>query len=133
LLASGSHQLLPPGPGSVPRLGRCQAARVRTLNGRIDKRFPIAVVVYLGQVQDRTVKETELTCTDNISVNGARVISRRPWQPNELVQLTPLKDETSIRGKVVHCQKLEDDRYLIGVNIQGLSAKWPSFRIYSGA
>ena len=106
---------------------------MRTLNGRTDKRFPIAVVVYLGQVQDRTVKETELTCTDNISVNGARVISRRPWQPNELVQLTPLKDETSIRGKVVHCQKLEDDRYLVGVNIQGLSAKWPSFRIYSGA
>jgi len=33
----------------------------------------------------------------------------------------------------VYCQKLEDDRYLIGVNIQGLSAKWPSFRIYSGA
>ena len=106
---------------------------MRTLNGRIDKRFPIAVVVYLGQVQDRTAKEPELTCTDNISVNGARVISRRPWQPGELVQLTPLKDEDSIRGKVVQCQKLEDDRYLIGVNIQGLSAKWPSFRIYSGA
>ena len=106
---------------------------MRTLNGRIDKRLPIAVVVYLGPVQDRTVKESELTCTDNISVNGARVISRRPWQPGELVQLTTLKNEDSIGGKVVYCQKLEDDRYLIGVNIQGLSAKWPSFRIYSGA
>ena len=106
---------------------------MRTLNGRIDKRRPIAVVVYLAQVQDRTVKESELTCTDNVSVNGARVISRRPWQPGELVQLTPLKDEASIRGKVVHCRKLEDDRYLIGLNIQGLNAKWPSFRIYSGA
>ncbi|HYT24048.1 MAG TPA: PilZ domain-containing protein [Candidatus Polarisedimenticolia bacterium] len=106
---------------------------MRTLHGRIDKRLPIAVVVYLSQAQDRTVKESELTCTDNISVNGARVISRRPWQTGELVQLTPLKDEASIRGKVVYCQKLEDDRYLIGLNIQGLGASWPAFRTYSGA
>jgi len=106
---------------------------MRTLNGRAEKRLPIAVVVYLGQVQDRIVKESELTCTDNISVNGARVISRRPWQTGELVQLTPLKEETSVRGKVVHCQKLEDDRYLIGLNIQGLSVRWPSFRTYIGA
>jgi PilZ domain-containing protein len=105
---------------------------MRTLNGRAEKRLPIAVVVYLGQVQDRIVKESELTCTDNISVNGARVISRRPWQTGELVQLTPLKEETSVRGKVVHCQKLEDDRYLIGLNIQGLSAKWRSVQVYSG-
>jgi hypothetical protein len=105
---------------------------MRTLHGRTDKRLPIAVVVYLGHVQDRTVKESELTCTDNISVNGARVISRRPWQTGELVELTPLKEEASVRGKVVHCQKLEHDRYLIGLNIQGLSAKWRSVRTYGG-
>jgi len=105
---------------------------MRTLHGRTDKRLPIAVVVYLGQVQDRTVIESELTCTDNVSVNGARVISHRPWQTGELVQLTPLKEEASVRGKVVHCQKLEDDRYLIGLNIQGLSAKWRSVRTYGG-
>lgn len=106
---------------------------MRPLNGRTDKRLPIAVVVYLGHVQNRIVKESELTCTDNVSVNGARVISRRPWQPGELVQLTPLKNEISVRGKVVHCRKLEDDRYVIGLSIEGLSAKWPSFRIYGGA
>jgi hypothetical protein len=106
---------------------------MRTLNGRTDKRLPIAVVVYLGHVQDRIVRESELTCTDNISVNGARVISRRPWQTGELAELTPLKDEASVRGKVVHCQKLEDDRYLIGLNIQGLSAKCRSVQAYTGA
>jgi len=106
---------------------------MRTLNGRADKRLPIAVVVYLGQVQGRIVRESELTCTDNVSINGARVISRRPWQTGELVQLTPLKDETPIRGRVVYCQRLEEDRYLIGLDIQGLSAKWPSVQAYSGA
>lgn len=105
---------------------------MRTLNGRADKRLPIAVVVYLGHVQDRIVRESELTCTDNISVNGARVISRHPWRPGELVQLTPLKEETPIRGKVVHCQKLDDDRYVIGLNIEGLSAKLRSVRTYIG-
>lgn len=105
---------------------------MRTLNGRTNKRLPLAVVVYLGHVQGQTVTKSELTCTDNISVNGARVISRHPWQIGELVQLTPLKDEASIRGKVVHCQKLADDRYLIGVDLHGLGAAWRSVRAYSG-
>jgi len=105
---------------------------MRTLDGRTDKRLPIAVVVYLAQAQGRTAKESELTATENISVNGARVVSNRPWQAGESVQLTPLKDEDSIRGKVVYCQKLADERYFVGLNIRGLGVKWPSFRTYIG-
>jgi len=50
-----------------------------------------------------------------------------------MAQLTPLKEEATVRGKVVYCKKFGDDRYFIGLNIQGLSVRWPSFRTYIGA
>ncbi len=101
------------------------------LNGRMDKRLPIAMVVQLAQAQDQPIKGSEVTYTDNISVNGARVVSTRAWPAGEIVQLTSLKDETTIRGKVVYCQKLVDDRYCIGLNFSGRPVTWSTFRSYS--
>jgi len=101
------------------------------LNGRMDKRLPIAMVVRLAQVQEQPINGSEMTYTDNISVNGARVVSTRSWQAGEIVQLTSLKDETTIRGKVVYCQRLVDDRYCIGLNFSGRPVTWSTFRAYS--
>ena len=50
------------------------------LSGRMDKRLPIAMVVHLAQELDQPVNGSEVTYTDNISVNGARVVTSRPWQ-----------------------------------------------------
>jgi len=101
------------------------------LNGRMDKRLPIAMVVQLAQGQGQPIKGSEVTYTDNISVNGARVVSTHAWQAGEIVQLTSLRDETTIRGKVIYCQKLVDDRYCIGLNFSGRPVTWSTFRSYS--
>jgi len=97
----------------------------------MDKRLPIAMVVQLAQALDQPSNESEVTYTDNISVNGARVVSNRPWQAGEVVQVTSLKDETTIRGKVVYCQKLMDDRYCIGLNFHERPVTWSAYRAYS--
>jgi hypothetical protein len=102
------------------------------LDGRMEKRLPIAIVVRLTQAQDQPVNGAELTCTDNVSAHGARVVSGRPWQPGEAAQVTSLKDEITICGKVVYCQKLPDDRYLIGLNFQDRRVTWSAYRTYSG-
>ena len=103
------------------------------LNGRMDKRLPIAMAVHLAQAKDQPVNGSEVTYTDNISVNGARVVTSRPWQTGEVVQVTPLKEETTIRGKVVYCQKLVDDRYCIGLNFQDRRVTWSAYRTHSSA
>jgi PilZ domain-containing protein len=100
--------------------------------GRLEKRLPIAVVVRLMHAQDQPVDGAELTYTDNVSAHGARVVSSRPLQTGEVVQVTPLKDEITIRGKVVYCQKLPDDRYCIGLNFQVGSVTWSTYRTYNG-
>ncbi len=96
----------------------------------MEKRLPIAIVVRLTHAQDQPANGAELAYTDNVSAHGARVVSGRPWQTGEAAQVTSLKDEITIRGKVVYCQKLPDDRYLIGLNFRGRGVTWSAYRTY---
>ena len=101
-------------------------------SGRMEKRIPIAIVVRLTHAQDQPASKPELTYTDNVSAHGARVVSSRPWQIGEVAQVTSLKDEITIRGKVVYCQKLPDNRYLIGLNFHDRRVTWSAYRTYNG-
>jgi hypothetical protein len=101
--------------------------------GRMEKRLPIAIVVRLAPAQHQSVYEAEVAYTDNVSAHGARVVSHRPWQTGQMIQVTSMQDENTIRGKVVYCQKLPDDRYLIGLNFQNGGVTWSRYRTYSNA
>ena len=103
------------------------------LNGRMERRLPIAIVVRLSHAQDPTANGAELTYTDNLSAHGARVVSHRRWQPGDAVHVTSLKDEATMCGKVVYCQKLVDNRYCVGLNFQGRGITWSRYRAYNGA
>jgi len=102
-------------------------------SGRMEKRIPIAVVVRLTDAQGRPASEAELTYTDNVSAHGARVVSIRPWQIGEVAQVTSLKDEISIRGKVAYCLMLPDNRYSVGLDFMDRRVTWSAYRNYSGA
>ena len=102
-------------------------------SGRMEKRIPIAIVVRLTHAQDKSASEPELTYTDNVSAHGARVVSSRPWQIGEVAQVTSLKDEITIGGKVAYCLMLPDNRYFIGLNFQDRRVTWSTYRAYNGA
>jgi hypothetical protein len=69
--------------------------------------------------------------TDNVSAHGARVVSHRPWQTGEIIQVTSIQDENTLLGKVVYCQKLPDDRYFLGLSFQDRQVTWPKYSTYS--
>jgi hypothetical protein len=97
------------------------------LEGRHEKRLPIAVVVCLTGVKQPPGAAEEKTYTENVSLHGARVISRRPWQPGYEAQVTPLKYGTPARGKVVYCNRLSPDRYFVGLTFPQQPVCWSSF------
>ena len=99
--------------------------------GRMEKRIPIALLVHLNQPQAQSPSATELTYTDNVSAHGACVVSGRPWQPGELAEVTSLKDEITLRGKVIHCQKRNDDRYRVGLTFLGRNVSWSNYSAYA--
>ena len=88
------------------------------------RRVPTVIVVRLRRVRDSSVEAEESTYTDNISARGACVISRYSWQPGEEVQVTSVKDGTAIRGSVVHCRKLGNDGFSVGLDFPQESVPW---------
>ena len=97
------------------------------MEGRHERRLPIAVVVCLTAIKRPRSAEEEKTYTENVSLHGARVISKRPWQPGEEAQVTPLKYGTPARARVVYCKRLETDRYLVGLTFPHYPVHWSSF------
>lgn len=100
--------------------------------GRMEKRLPIAIVVNLAPVNGRSTSQSELTYTDNISAHGACIISSRAWKPGELAEVMSLKDQIALRGKVVHCEKRSDARYIVGLSFNGLRVTWSTYSTYAG-
>jgi hypothetical protein len=99
----------------------------------MEKRIPIALVVHLTQPQAESKNGKELTYTDNVSAHGACVVSARVWQPGEMAEVTSLKDETTLRGKVIHCHKRTDDRYRVGLTFLGRTVSWINYHTYADA
>jgi hypothetical protein len=102
------------------------------LSGRLERRLPIVVVVRLAQAERAGTEGEERTYTDNISSRGARVYSIRPWQPGDPVQVTP-RNEGPALGKVVYCQMLPDNRYVIGVKFPDRQVTWSAVSRYDGS
>jgi hypothetical protein len=97
----------------------------------MEKRLPIAIVVNLAPMNGHS-GQPELTYTDNVSAHGACVVSSRAWKPGEVAEVISLKDQIALRGKVVHCEKRSDARYIVGLSFNGLRVTWPSYRTYAG-
>ena len=97
------------------------------LEGRHEKRLPIAVVVCLTGLERSNGEPEEKTYTDNVSLHGARILSRRPWHPGEEAHVTPIKFGPPARAKVVYCKRIANNRYLVGLNFPQHPVQWSSF------
>src|SRR5437867_11261356 len=82
-------------------------------NGRIEKRFPTLVPVYLASLEEPRARER--TLTENVSAHGARIISPWSWQYGEQSLITPLTGELSQVGRVVYRLPNGEDRVCLGV------------------
>jgi hypothetical protein len=72
------------------------------LDGRTEKRAPMAMAMNLVSAQDQLV--TERVLTENVSSPGARGLTKRYRQPGEPARLIPLKGESGFPARVVYCQ-----------------------------
>ena len=99
----------------------------RYFTGRIEKRFPTSVAVYLASLDERRARER--TLTENVSPHGARVVSRRSWRPGEGSLVTPLTGEFLQVGTVTYCLPKTGNRFSVGVEFADRSVKWENYSI----
>ena len=106
---------------------------INNLSGRKERRLPIVVVVRLAALEQLSAESHERTHTDNISPHGVRVLSTRPWQPGQLAEIIPENEESPIRGEVVYCHRLDNDRFYVGVRFPHRRIPWSALQRYDGS
>ena len=102
------------------------------LSGRKERRLPIVVAVRLEASDREGDKEHEQTYTDNLSAHGVRVMSARRWHAGEEAEITPVQEESRMRGEVVYCQKLDDAHFFVGLHFPYNRISWSALQRYDG-
>jgi len=92
-----------------------------SLEGRADKRALIAVPVYLRSEDRHTV---ERSVTVNLSSRGARVLTKRRWEPKAEPHLVSLTGNLVLRARVVYCQPADADYFYVGLRFPANLDNW---------
>jgi len=68
----------------------------------------------------------EIAPTLDISCHGARVVSKRAWQPDQQVSVRSIRGNVYSRARVVHCQPYTENSYAIGIEMYFPTGDWTS-------
>jgi hypothetical protein len=90
------------------------------------------VAVNLAPLESTNRERPERTYTDNLSAHGARVRSTYAWQLGEHAEITPANGEATVRCEVIYCQRLDNDRFFVGVKIRESRIPWSILRRFDG-
>jgi hypothetical protein len=91
---------------------------------RGEDRTPLKVTVDLASLDLRTPAQEGVT--ENISARGARVLTNKPWKPNERLHVRSLLGNFKSRARVVYCVPVDGELYAIGLQLFAAAGAWKS-------
>jgi len=91
-------------------------------SGRREKRSPKKFAVLLSNGTKPVV--AECASTENVSDNGARVRTVRPWKQDTRVLVKSSLGELRARARVVYCQTLPDSTFAVGLEFLARPDAW---------
>lgn len=97
---------------------------MQTAANRAEERVPIKVAVDLASLDVRMPAQEGVT--ENVSVRGARVVTGKPWRPNDRLNVRSLLGNFRSRARVVYCQALKNGSYAVGLQLFAAAGNWRS-------
>lgn len=91
--------------------------------GRSDKRIPRHVLVELAPPGSLEFKEAAIA--ENVSARGMRVATEHVWYPGDSVFLSSPESGFRTQARVVYCQRLENSKFAIGLELVAPLTEWP--------
>lgn len=89
---------------------------------RTELRSAVNVPVELFSFDNATF---EITHTINVSEHGACVSSDTAWAANQRVSIRALDGQLKSHARIIYCQHLCGQGYVVGVQLQQPSGAWP--------
>src|SRR5712664_1152954 len=81
---------------------------------RTESRIPVKLVLALHSFENSA---HEITSTVNVSLHGARVLTKSPWAPHQDVSVRSFPGHLHSRAHVVYCRPLPDDSFSVGLEL----------------
>ena len=90
-------------------------------NGRSEARDPLRASLWLTSLQKSGV--FEVISIENVSRFGIQMVTRKFWEPAELV-LVSCPPGFCVQGSVVYCKKLPSEDYVLGIRLDAPVEEW---------
>jgi hypothetical protein len=88
---------------------------------RKEARIPVKMFVNLYDPGKPTF---ELAPTIDISCYGARVVTKKIWQPNQQLSVRSIRGNLYSLARVVYCQPYVGDSFVIGIEMYYPTGDW---------
>lgn len=89
---------------------------------RTGDRTAVRVAVDLSATDVHTAAQQGIT--ENVSPRGARVVTSKPWHPNDRLVVRSLLGNLRSRARVVYCQALKGGTYAVGLELSVKVGEW---------
>ena len=89
---------------------------------RGEDRTPMEVIVDLASVDVRMPAQEGVTV--NISPRGARVLTTKPWKPNDRLNVRSLLGSFRSRARVVYCVPTSENQFAVGLQFFAAVGQW---------
>ena len=89
---------------------------------RKENRIPMEIPVMLEG--HRHLPGVETTFTENVSAQGARVVSVRHWEKDARLTVASRTGEFRSSARVAYCQPIHGDGYAIGLEFLDRQGRW---------
>src|SRR6266568_8355347 len=80
---------------------------------RMEARIPTRVGLELSDPDEPLIYE--ISFTENVSRQGARVLTKRRWSPNDSVLVKLPQESLTSRARITYCQSLKGDEFATGL------------------
>lgn len=91
--------------------------------GRCEPRIAKTEVVKLLQLDESPIAKVE-AFTENVSSQGARVIIDSVCAAGKLVRVDALEERLKLTARVVYCQRLDEGKFAVGLQLDVRVEKW---------
>jgi hypothetical protein len=92
------------------------------ISKRTEDRTPMKVTVDLSSLDIRTPAQEGVT--ENISPRGARVLTNKPWKPDDRLNVRSLVGNFRSRARVVYCVPVDEQLFAIGLQLFAAAGNW---------
>src|SRR6266478_2973108 len=89
---------------------------------RMEARIPTRVGLELSDPDEPLIYE--ITYTENVSRQGARVLTKRRWSPNDSVLVKLPQESLPSRARITYCQPLKGDEFAMGMQFSLAVYDW---------